>query len=65
MNKWLELFAGLILVIAAVLVGFYSQQWGTWNFLSAAWTVLKGGVIWAVLGIGLLLILLGISDLRE
>jgi hypothetical protein len=65
MNKWLELFFGLILVIVAIVVAFYSQAWGRWNFLSAAWSVLKGGVFWMVLGIGLLFILLGISDLRE
>ena len=66
MNKWLELLAGLILVIGAILVAFYSQGWGaTWNFWGSAWDFLKGGVFWFVLGIGALFILLGISDLKE
>ncbi|VVB79946.1 Uncharacterised protein [uncultured archaeon] len=65
MNKWLELLLGLILVVAAILVWFYSLGWGSfWNFGTAAWEVLKGGVIWFVIIIGLLLILLGISDIK-
>lgn len=65
MNKWLELLLGLILVVAAILVWFYSLEWGSfWNFGTAAWEVLKGGVIWFVILIGLLFILLGISDIK-
>lgn len=69
MNKWLELMLGLILVVAAILIGGYSTNWEIWdislNFGSAAWIVLKGGVIWGVIGIGLLFIMLGISDLKD
>ncbi len=65
MNKFAELLFGLILVIGAIVVAFYSQDWGTrWNFLSAAWAFLKGGVFWFVVGVGALFILLGISDLK-
>ena len=64
MNKWLELLVGLGLVIGAILVAFYSQSWGTWNFWSAAGTVFKGGLFWFVVGIGALFVLLGISDLK-
>ncbi len=71
MNKWLELLLGLILVIGTILVGYYSWV-GSWtalntsfNFLTSAWIVLKGGLWWFFLMIGFLLILLGISDLRE
>ena len=66
MNKWIELFFGLILVIGAILVMWYSTGWGSfWNFKHAAWEFLKGGAFWFVLGIGALFILLGISDLKE
>jgi len=66
MNKWLELLLGLILVVAAIVITWYSVSWGDFlNFRHAAWEFLKGGVVWFVLGIGLLLILLGISDLKE
>lgn len=65
MNKWAELLLGLILLIAAVLVWGYSSQWGSfWNFGTAAWEFLKGGVIWFVIMIGVLFILLGISDIK-
>ncbi|MBM3234129.1 hypothetical protein FJZ19_03470 [Candidatus Pacearchaeota archaeon] len=66
MNKWLELLVGLILVIGALLIMWYSFKWGSfWNFRHAAWEFLKGGVFWFVLGIGALFIMLGISDLKE
>lgn len=66
MNKWLELLFGLILVIAAILVMWYSNLWGSfWNFKHAAWEFLKGGVFWFVLMIGILFIMLGISDLKD
>jgi len=75
MNKWLELLLGLILLIGAILIGWYSWQGsgeGAWmigrfslDFFHAAWIVLKGTVFWFVVMIGILLILLGLSDLRS
>jgi hypothetical protein len=65
MNKWLEILIGLILLVAAVLVWAYSMSWGFWNFGTAAWEFLKGGIIWFVIMIGLLFLMLGISDLKE
>jgi len=35
------------------------------NFLHSAWILLKGGVFWFALMVALLLITLGINDLRE
>lgn len=61
MNKWLELLIGLILVIAPILVAALNYP-GWW---SAAYTVLKGGIFWAIIGLGALFILLGISDLKD
>ena len=61
MNKWLELLLGLILVIAAV----YSWGIPTWGMGEAALSFLKGGIVWFVIGIGLLFIMLGISDLKD
>jgi len=65
MNKWAELFIGLILLIGAILIWYYSLNWGFWNFGTAAWEFFKGGLIWFVIMIGFLFILLGISDLKE
>ncbi len=59
MNKWAEILLGLILIVAAILVAFYFPSW-----LSAALVVLKGGILWAVLGLGLLFVMLGISELK-
>jgi len=53
-------------VVAAILVWSYSLQWGGfWDFGTAAWEVLKGGLIWFVIMIGLLFLMLGISDLKN
>jgi hypothetical protein len=65
MNKWTELLIGLILLIAAILVWYYTIGIGTWDFGTAAWQVLKGGVIWGMIGLGLLFLILGISDLKN
>jgi hypothetical protein len=61
MNKWIELLIGLLLIVIAVYV------WGMdfLGFGEAALIFLKGGIIWAVIGIGAILIMLGISDLKE
>jgi hypothetical protein len=63
MNKWLEILLGLILLvvpIALILPGMPLASWG-----SAAVEFLKGGLAWIVVLIGLLFLMLGISDLRE
>jgi hypothetical protein len=61
MNKWLEILVGLILIVAAVAVwGFNYEGFGV-----AALTFLKGGLVWMVILVGLLFLMLGISDLRE
>jgi hypothetical protein len=61
MNKWLEVLLGLILIIAAV----YAWMTNVWSFGAAALAFLKGGIIWLVILIGLLFLMLGISDLKE
>ena len=71
MNKWLELFLGLVLLVAVILVSWASDAY-SWmifgkdlNLLHSAWIFFKGGVFWFVVMMALLLILLGINDLRE
>jgi hypothetical protein len=62
MNKWFELILGVILlvgVVALVLPGMPMQSWGT-----AALIFLKGGLAWVVALIGLILIILGISEIK-
>lgn len=61
MNKWLEVLLGLILIIAVV----YAWMTNVWGFGAAALSFLKGGIIWLVILIGLLFLMLGISDLKE
>ncbi|MEK6914508.1 MAG: hypothetical protein AABW83_02550 [Nanoarchaeota archaeon] len=65
MNKWLEILIGLILILVSVLVWGFSYEWGFWNFGTAAWEFVKGGVVWFVIMIGVLFLVLGITDLKE
>ena len=71
MNKWFEILLGLVLIIGTIVIAFYSsvQAWEiagkSLNFWHAGWEFLKGGIFWFVIMIGLLFLMLGISDLRE
>jgi hypothetical protein len=61
MNKWLQILGGLILLLGGIYV------WGM-NFFSlgtAALNLLKGGLMWVVLIVGLILIVLGINSLKD
>lgn len=61
MNKWAEILVGLILLNGAILAwAFLPGNWG-----EAALQFLKGGVIWIVIFVGLLFLMLGISDLKD
>jgi hypothetical protein len=46
-------------VIALVFPGMPLESWG-----NAALTVLKGGLVWIVALVGLILIILGISEIK-
>jgi len=66
MNKWVEIFAGLILLLGIILFAWYSSGFGDfWNFRHAAWEFLKGAFIWFFALIGLVLVVLGINDLKS
>ncbi|MEK6741785.1 MAG: hypothetical protein AABX91_00790 [Nanoarchaeota archaeon] len=71
MNKWLELLLGLILLVVVIIVTWASSAYSwvlfgkNFDFLHAAWIFLKGAVFWFATMIALLLIVLGINDLRE
>ena len=60
MKKYLEILLGLILLAAVVYFNIgYPTLWG------ATKTVLIGGIVCMIALIGLLLVLLGISELKE
>lgn len=63
MNKWLKILLGLILVIAVLLLATPGMPLASWGV--AAWTLIKGGITILVAIIGIALIILGISDLRD
>ena len=63
MNKWLELLTGLILLVGAIALVFPGMPMESWG--SSALTVLKGGLTWIVVLSGLVLIILGISEIKN
>jgi len=66
MNKWVEILFGLILLNGIIFLAWYSPAWGSfWNFRHATWEFVKGGAVCFFLLIGLVLIMLGISDLKD
>ena len=66
MNKWIKILLGLILLLGIITFAWVSPAWGNfWNFRHAAWEFLKGGFFWMVAFLGLILITLGISGLRD
>jgi len=71
MNKWVELFLGLVLVAGSILITWASSAYNwmlfgkSLNSLHAAWIFLKGGLFWLVVLIGIIFILLGIGDLKD
>jgi|TARA_B100001971_G_C18215256_1_gene553382 hypothetical protein len=71
MNKWIELLLGLVILTGVILIAWMSSTYSwalfgkNFNFLNSAWIFLKGGLFWLVFMIGLLLIILGINDLKE
>ena len=58
MNKWLELLVGLILLLAPIVIALQYASWG-----QATLQFLMGGVVVFVALIGLMFIMLGISDI--
>jgi hypothetical protein len=61
MNKWIEILIGLIFLNGAIFL-WWTNKFGLGT---SAWSFLKGGAMWVIIGVGLILIMLGISDLKE
>lgn len=64
MKKVVEIIFGLLILVALFYVGIVSQAWG-WGLYRATITVIKGGIVILVALIGIILILLGISELKS
>lgn len=60
MNKWVEILIGLILLILVVI--FCGLNLG--GFGISALIFLKGGLVWLIILAGILLLIIGINDLK-
>lgn len=63
MNKFIEILIGLILIIAPILIVLNAPVFYNWGV--AAVEFLKGGIIVGIVIVGLIFLILGISDLRS
>ena len=61
MNKFVEILIGLVFLIVPI----YLWIIGYAGFGTSALVVLKGGLIWAALGIGAIFIMIGIMDIKD
>lgn len=63
MNKILKIIFGLILVVIPIYLIFPGMALESWG--AAALTLIKGGITILVLLIGIVLVILGIDELRK
>lgn len=63
MNRWIKILLGLIVLIVPlylIVPGMPLENWGV-----ATWELIKGGITLTVLLTGIVLIVLGISELKN
>lgn len=63
MNKWFEILLGLILIVIPVIVVTAVPLFLSWSV--AAVELVKGGVVVGLVCLGLLFLIIGISDLKD
>lgn len=63
MNKWLELLVGLVLIVVPILAAI--NNWLISGLGEATLKFIEGGVVVGIVCIGLLFVMLGISDLTS
>ena len=63
MNKWLKILFGLILIVAVLLLVLPGMPLASWG--EAAWILIKGSITILITIMGIILIVLGISDLKD
>lgn len=61
MDKFLELLIGLVFLLVPIYVWIINL----WSVGDAATSFFKGGLVWLLILIGIIFILLGISDLKD
>lgn len=61
MNKFVEILLGLVLLLVPVYAWILDYA----GFGTAALVVLKGAILWGILLVGLVLLLVGLSSLKD
>ncbi|MFW6233266.1 MAG: hypothetical protein ACOC3Z_01235 [Nanoarchaeota archaeon] len=63
MNKWIKIIFGLIILIVCILLFFPNMFLESWG--KNALVLIKGGIVWFLILLGILFIFLGILDLKD
>jgi len=61
MNKFIEILIGLVLLILPIYVWIIDFA----GFGDSALIVLKGGIVWGFLLVGIIFLLIGLSSLKD
>ncbi|MEM2954945.1 MAG: hypothetical protein QW625_03305 [Candidatus Nanoarchaeia archaeon] len=62
MNKWIELLIGIVLIVVPIVVVTSVSTFLNWG--QAAIEFIKGGIVVCLVIVGIILLILGISDLK-
>lgn len=62
MNKWFEILLGIVLIVIPILIVTLVPTFYNWGF--AALEFLKGGIVVFIVFVGIIFLILGISDLK-
>jgi len=62
MNKWFEILLGLILIVVPIIIVTAVSTFYNWGI--AAVEFIKGGVVVGLVLVGIMLLVIGISDLK-
>lgn len=63
MNKWVELLVGIILIVVPIVLVTTVATFFNWGY--AAIEFIKGCIVVGLVVVGIILLILGISDLRS
>jgi hypothetical protein len=64
MNKFIELLAGLVLLIVPIYLWIDGERFNLGFIGPAASSFFWGGLVWLLILIGIIFILIGISDIK-
>ncbi len=63
MSKWIKILLGLILLVVPLYLVFPGMPLSSWG--EATWELIKGGITIFVILMGIILVIIGIDELKD